>query len=625
MCGIAGIFQPKSGIDPSLVPTMISRLVHRGPDAEGFFSSTHCALGHRRLAIIDLREEANQPMQTADGRYTLVFNGEIYNYKELKSSLAQYPFYTNSDTEVLVAAFQKWGPKCLEKLNGMFAFAVWDEQAKELTLARDRIGIKPLYIARTEQGITFASEIRALMSTQSNRVRLNKSSLVDFLRYQTVHSPNTIIDGIELIPAGHYLTISSTELKATRYWQLAAGKPSNAHGQDLSAIKKHTRELLFKAVERRLISDAPLGAFLSGGIDSSVIVAIMSELHNGAINTFSVDFTEQSYSESEYANLVAKHCRTNHHALQLDPESLLDMIPEALAAMDHPSGDGINTFVVSKLTQQAGLKVALSGLGGDEIFAGYPSFGRYLELHDKTWLWNTPLALRKMTASAIRQLKPAVKSEKIADLLQLSRLNAAEYIAVTRRVFPDSMVSKLIGTQDLPADEMLKLNAGQRIEWEGAGKDYKLSDISRGELLGYTQHVLLRDADQMSMASSLEVRVPFLDHELVEYVLQLPDAVKIGQTPKQLLVESLLGILPNEIVNRPKMGFVFPWDVWMKNELRTLCENSLHRLAKREHFSKEALKNLWNSFLQNKQGVNAARIWPLVALEHWLNRHGVND
>jgi asparagine synthase (glutamine-hydrolysing) len=621
MCGINGIVSLRGETENYgvAVEGMNAALAHRGPNDHGVFSENGVTLGHRRLSIIDLSTAGHQPMQSADGRYVLVFNGEIYNFRELRSQL-DYPFRSHSDTEVLLAAWHRWGPACIERFVGMFAFAVWDRVERELHLVRDRLGIKPLYYHQDAQRLVFSSEVRAVLASQLVPGKVNRDGLVDYLRYQSVHQPDTIVEGVRMLPPGCCLEVHKQDVKVQRYWSPLQVKVS----ENISAeeARKKVFEALLKAVERRLVADVPFGAFLSGGIDSSVIVALMSKVTD-KVSTFSITFAEEEFSEARYARMVAEKFHTDHHEINLSPRDFLELLPEALDRMDHPSGDGPNTYVVSKATKNAGVTMALSGLGGDELFAGYPIFQQSARLQKLSWLNLVPLIVRKAAGRAIQAARPSIAAAKIAGILEKPRITALSAYPFYRQVFLDRQIVNLVKVPRLPANRVDKLLDDLGSE-AGFSSLPSLSQVSVAEMSTYMQNVLLRDTDQMSMAHALEVRVPFLDHELVELVLGLPDHLKYPHAPKRLLVESMGDLLPSEIVNRPKMGFVLPFERWMKREMRDFCDQRVQRLAAREQFNGGAMKQYWTDFLDGKQTVSWSRMWMLVVLEHWLEKNGVS-
>jgi asparagine synthase (glutamine-hydrolysing) len=618
MCGITGIarFNDKAECEKK-VRTMNSLIAHRGPDAEGMWSNNHCVLGHRRLSIIDTSEAGNQPFQIDNGELVIVFNGEIYNYLELRKELeSTHTFSTQTDTEVILAAYKKWGVDCVHHFFGMFAFALWDEKQEQLIIARDRLGVKPLYYAETAQGLVFASEIRAVLSTGWMERRIHSNALADYLRYQTVHAPQTIIEGVNMLMPGHRMLISSKGVQTERWWDLADSRVKLDGSESKESVHKHIHELLSSSVELRMRADVPFGAFLSGGIDSSIVVGLMSRTSSHPVNTFSITFQEQAYDESPYSELIAKRFNTRHTAIQLSADHFLKMVPEALMAMDHPSGDGPNTYVVSKATRDAGVKMALSGLGGDEVFAGYDVFRRMKALETKQWINRMPFHLRKNIGALLRNVKPSAATEKLAAALAQERIDLAHFYPLTRQVLYDNEVNRLLKTTSLESNSVQLLAqavSGTRMP--------TLSKVSVLEISTYMQNVLLRDADQMSMAHALEIRVPFLDHRLIEFVLGVSDAFKFPHTPKELLTASVGDLIPREIIDRPKMGFTFPWAVWMRNELKPFCEEQLGALRQVEALHHDEVLDLWKRFLAGDKRITWSRIWPLVVLGHWVKQH----
>ena len=399
--------------------------------AAGVWSAEEISLGHRRLSIIDLSPESNQPFVSSDGRYVIVYNGELYNYRELKLELQgaakgskhqAYIFRTGSDTEVVLAAFVRYGYKCLEYFNGMYAFAIYDTEQKKLFIARDRMGVKPLYYSYGEEGLMFSSELRSILHSGFKTFKLNREVLPEYTLYQTVFAPNTIIKGIRFLEAGHYMVVTAEGAEMVQYYNLNHVLKEKG---DLpySEICQKVRNLLTHSVQRRLVSDVPFGAFLSGGIDSSCIVGLMSELSSSRVNTFNVSFDEDEYSESGYAKQIAQKFNTVHHEIRLQPNDFLNQLPAALKAMDHPSGDGPNTYVVSGATKAQGITMALSGIGGDEVFAGYDVFKRMKSLEKKAWLNVFPLFLRKTGSGALRMQKASVGNYKMAELLEKEKID----------------------------------------------------------------------------------------------------------------------------------------------------------------------------------------------------------
>lgn len=620
MCGIAGIVSIKKDIPSGLIEKMTHQMEHRGPDGFDFFHAPKVALGHRRLAIIDLSEGGKQPKIDTSGRYVITFNGEIFNYQSVKATLLPYyPFNSNSDTEVILNAYRHWGKDCVLYLTGQFAFAIWDKEKEELFIARDRVGEKPLYYYQHDDYFLFGSELSALLKSGLIPKELSNQAIFEFLKYQAAHTPETIIKNVFQLPAGARAIFKNSKLELEKYWDITLIQQQD--GQSFEDAKTKTKDLLSQAIQGQMLSDVPLGAFLSGGIDSSAIVALMAEQSMSPVNTFSIVFDEEDFDESPYSSLIAKKFNTKHEAIKLKPKTLLEELPNYLEKMDTPSGDGLNTYVVSKAVKNAGITVALSGLGGDELFCGYSSFLDYQKLAKNKLIFNnTPKFIKNIASNAISSAREDSKSRKIAALLKQEKINLSSVYTLARQNFSNSEITKLFPTSANVNDELSKLllDIEPRINQNSA----LLSAYSMAELSGYTQNVLLRDSDSMGMAHSLEIRVPFFDHHLIEYVLGLPDQFKTSnKTPKSLLVNSLYPLLPDDIVYRKKKGFSFPWHQWIQNELKSFVSTSIQDLAKRDIFDKNILFETYNNFSNGSKSITWTRIWLLVILENWLKKH----
>ena len=621
MCGINGIYGLEKLQDPlKIIHRMNEAIAHRGPDASGVFHSKNVVLGHQRLKIIDLSESANQPFHSLNGRYTLVFNGEIYNYQQIRKELEEdFVFRTNSDTEVLLNAFTKWGKSCLQKLNGMFAFAIWDDEVESLFLARDRMGIKPLYYAFQDGTFVFSSEVKAVLRSGLVKREFNQNSFYEYLNYQTVYGENTILDDVKMIPPASWITIQDNQIETGEYWQIEA--PKNRTYSSFEELKVQIAEKFGESIQKRMIADVPFGAFLSGGIDSSIVVGNMAKYSSQPIKTFHISFAEEQFSESKYAKIVSNKFGTEHTDIQLHPNDLLNQLPDALSAMDHPSGDGPNTWLVSKVTKEAGITMVHSGLGGDELFAGYPVFRQLSSLIEKKYLLSFPKFLRKLGGSTLKGIKGNVEAEKIAEILTLDRFDLESSYPISRKMLSDNQLRQYFGS--VKFQNGAKGYVQNHLSFGQLGFELPyLSKISVAELRTYLISTLLRDTDQMSMAHALEVRVPFLDHEFVELLLSVPDEWKMGSSQKQLLVNSFKGLIPDEVINRPKMGFVFPWEVWMKNELKQFCGDNLAFLDNQQQFKKGSIANFSNQFFKGNPTVTWSRIWPLVVLGYWIKNNG---
>lgn len=624
MCGINGFISDTFHAEQrrNIVQKMNQQLAHRGPNNDGLWSGGSIALGHRRLSIIDLSAAGNQPFLSGDQRYVIVYNGELYNYRELKLELqraaqgsteAPYFFKTSSDTEVVLAAFIRWGSKCLDYFNGMYAFAVYDQQTQKLFVARDRAGVKPLYYYFGDEGFVFSSELRPILHSGVKSFALHRDAVAEYTMYQTVFAPNTIVKGIKVLLPGHYLEYAAGKASTTQYHSFQHIHPSTGLSYDQTCQKVH--ELLSWSVQQRLVADVPFGAFLSGGIDSSAVVGLMAQVSSEKVRTFHVSFDESEFSESRYAQLIAKRFGTEHHEIRLQPSDFLKQLPEALAAMDHPSGDGPNTYIVSKATKAAGITMALSGIGGDELFAGYEVFARMQQLHGKAWLNAIPGLARKLGGGLLNLRRSTIGSRKIAELLAQPRIDFRSAYPLSRSLFTQKELGALL-KHPQPFGQIKQLVNALPLR-----PGYLLSAVSLAELSTYLQNTLLRDTDQMSMAVALEVREPFLDYRLMEFVLGVDDTAKYPHSPKKLLIDSLGDLLPKEIVNRPKMGFTLPWVHWMKNELKPFCASNLQQFAAQDFCYAAPVNGLWQRFLAGDPTVTWSRIWHLVVLNHWIHQN----
>ena len=623
MCGINGIYQ-FSGlkVNKDSIKKMNQTMVHRGPDAEGVFEDNFVLLGHRRLSIIDVSSESNQPFHDNSNRYVIVFNGEIYNFNTLKSQLNCYEFKTKSDTEVVLAAYIKWGKKCVHQLDGMFAFSIWDKKERSMFIARDRMGIKPLYYVLDNEKIIFSSSVKSILNSDLVDRKMRKESFIDYLRFQTVHAPYTIIEDLYMLMPGQYMYFTEEKQELKTYWSPTTHfKPNNA--SNVEEVQSNVRALLSESVEKRMMSDVPFGAFLSGGIDSSIIVGLMAKSHNQKVDTFSVVFKENEFSEAKFARQMADQYKTNHHELELSAEDFKQMIPTAMSLYDHPSGDGLNTYVVSKKTADSGIKMALSGLGGDELFGGYSIFNQIPDLQAKNWLSSFPNYARKYVGIFNHMAKGNVASSKIKEILKQEYFDSEYIHQFYRQVLMDDQVSNLVKIDKLPLNRSFEVSH-DIIGYKTSGWSLPpLSRISVAEFSTYMQNVLLRDADQMSMANSLELRVPFLDHHLVEYTLGVKDNFKKPISPKKLLVDSFKDIIPESIYNRPKMGFVLPYEKWMKGELKSYCKENLNEIKNIPYVNVKGLDSLWNAFEKGDKRVGWSRIWHLVVLGNWIKENNI--
>jgi len=627
---------------------MAAAMRHRGPDEEGFLMreprAPGLALGMRRLSIIDLAG-GHQPIWNETRDVAVVFNGELYNYRELRErlTLLGHRFTTQSDTEILVHAWEEWGEECLTELRGMFAFALLDLRGRFATapllfLARDPLGIKPLYYTQTAEGFAFASEVRALLAAGAARKTISTDALTSYFLFGSVSEPVTLLEGVFSLPPGHRMLLYVPERRRVpraRPWWDPQSSPAARDPEkpsDLSSAAQRLRPLLEGSVGAHLIADVPVGLFLSSGLDSSAIAALAARAQKG-IRSFTLTFPGTSYDESALARTTAKHCGTQHKEVPLDGNAVLSRLEQALGALDQPTMNGINTYFVSWAAREVGLKVALSGLGGDELFAGYRTFADAPRLARLIRLaWFVPAILRRAMLPLVKSLAsrpgaPDAAGKAAAAWMKPDALPHPYFFA--RALFPAEELKRLmeprfrpstvgadgvtldptwLGWLERGADEARKLEAVAGIGWL--------------EMRSYMVSTLLRDTDSVSMAKSLEVRVPLLDTALVEFVCSLRDAARNragGQ--KALLVEALGDLLPEEILRQPKRTFTLPWEDWLRGPLRARLDGSFANIAASlaPHLHAEGVKGVWNAFLAGK--TSWSRPWSLYVLNEWCRRH----
>lgn len=641
MCGITGIFKRRDGPitseDIVAVQRMMDAQAHRGPDGSGLYHDQRVVFGHRRLSIIDLSGAGRQPMSNEDETVWVTYNGEIYNFRELRTALAGkgYPFRSQTDTEVLVHGYEEWGIEgLLSRLYGMFAFALYDtrpdrpkglkepnkpnEHAQpqrrnhtinaRLILAKDRFGIKPLYYYQDHDRLTFASEVRALTRTGLVPTERSLEALVRFLQLGSIPVPLTTVKRIQALPAGHYLTVDRKEATLKQYWEVSSERSSSGcfASQTLEQAVETTRSLLHTSVEQHLISDVPLGVFLSGGVDSSALVALASQFRSRPLTTISVAFDELEYNEATYARLVAKQYQTDHHEVVLRSKDYFDGLPQIFAAMDQPTVDGVNTYFVSKAAKQAGLTVVLSGIGGDEVFLGYNHLKRMHSLDGPRALFDKfPLWARKSLINTARYAGRLVGKIGLEKLSYLEEPSNENVYLMFRGLFTLRQVCDLLGISERELTAFRPLTS-----WQNGTTPCSLSDsASWFEFYWYLQNQILKDADCMSMAHSLEIRVPFLDHRLVEYVQSLPLTLKLrGGMNKPLLLQALGGRFPRTVWNRQKMGFTFPFAQWLQQRGEELQAYSLAQPL----FHRTAVEGIWKDFREGR--VHWSRPWALAVL-----------
>jgi len=616
MCGIVGwlsLDEPGS-VDPALLTRMRDCMVHRGPDAAGLWVSPDqkLGLGFRRLAIVDLSPAANQPMQNEDGRVRIVFNGEIYNHRALRRQLEGkgHRFRTDhSDTEAIIHGYEEWGENVVERLEGMFAIAIWDEEKRRLFLARDRIGIKPLYVGWTDTAFLFASEIKAILGLPSFPRDVEPVSVYHYLSFLTTPAPLTMFRGIYKMPAGHRAFVEETgTMRAERYWDALPGS-----GEDFAKLRKlsgarleeyavrRTRELLDAAVEKRMMSDVPFGVFLSGGIDSSTNVALMSKHLDLPVRTFTVGFSDHDYlNELEYARKIAKLFRTEHHEILIDEKMMQDYLPSLIFSQDEPIADWvcIPLYFVSKLARDSGTVVVQVGEGSDEQFCGYRNYMMHLQMYRRYWRAFTrfPRMARRAAARMADWLTGIHdRHDPYIDVIFRAGLDREPFWSGAN-VLSESRKSRLIdraGLEPLRVPEAM-WNSGllprsydkadtfeivrsffNRIDRIAPGSDL-LSRMIYAEFKLRLPELLLMRVDKIGMSVSIEPRVPFLDHKLVEFTMNLPMDLKVkNDTPKWVLKQAVRGLIPDEIIDRPKMGFGAPMAQWLRGDFGRAVESQL--------------------------------------------------
>jgi len=642
MCGLAGFLTEKQwNVADDLLKSMAARISHRGPDAEGFWSEPQAGIGlaHRRLSILDLSDAGSQPMASADGRFVVVFNGEIYNHNDIRqtlqaSSVSTLVWRGHSDTETLLAGFSQLGVEnTIEMATGMFAFALWDKQTRTLTLGRDRLGEKPLYYGWQGSTFLFGSELKALQAHPAFSATIDRGALSLFLRHAYIPSPYSIFDGISKLLPGSLLTVSLAKREPiiSTYWSGAAvaeqGVASPFKGSTEQAVDE-LETLLMEAVGQQMVADVPLGAFLSGGIDSSTIVGLMQHQSARPVKTFTIGFHEQGYDEAKHAQAVAKHLGTDHTELYVSAEQALDVVSRLPQLYDEPFGDSsqIPTFLVSQLARQH-VTVSLSGDAGDELFCGY---NRY-QLTDKLWhkLSLMPQPLRRLAAKAITCVSPnawnklgRMSGGLMPDLAQLGdKLHKGADVLASSSV--DELYLGLVSQWQDPASVVI-MGAEPPTLLRGNTPELKgLTDVDRMmalDLLTYLPDDILTKVDRAAMSVSLETRVPFLDHRVVEWAWRLPQDMKLrdGQT-KWILRQVLYKHVPRTLMERPKMGFGIPIGVWLRGPLRDWAEALLDqsRLESEGYLHPVQIRQKWLEHLSGKRNWQY-QLWNILMFQSWL-------
>jgi len=636
MCGIAGFSQFHAPVgNESTLKTMGDAIYHRGPDAGGEYLEEHIGLSHRRLAIIDLSDVSIQPMRSHDEQYIIAFNGEIYNFLELRQELAAqgYPFQTQSDTEVILALYAKEGVECLQKLNGMFAFALWDKKAQSLFIARDRIGKKPLYYYQKNNDIAFASELKSLLTIDTIPKKIRVDAVYDFFAYQYIPDPKTIYQDVHKLEPGHYLTIDKQGITKKQYWDISFAKTTDASEADLKA------ELQARAkacTEQRMVSDVPLGAFLSGGVDSSGVVALMAKIaeekNEKPITTCSIGFDEEKFDETKFAAMVAEQYKTDHHKL-IVKENVEDNLEHIVGFFDEPFADPslVPTFFVSQLAREK-VTVAIAGDGGDEVFAGYEKYAvDHLEnkLRDKIPTWarkNILPSLSKVAAGVNINL-----FQRASSLLHSLSVDPAMGFYISNSFIKDTTWQSLVNDETKAALKDYHPSKQTTDYYEKCdGKDH-LSRILYTDIKTYLPGGILVKVDRMSMANSLEVRAPILDYTIMEFAAALPSQLKFhvseGKTEKKyLLKEAFKDYLSDDILYRKKMGFSVPLASWLRNELKTITEDRLLNRTEGlcQFFKQEQIAKLWYEH-KNLKKDNATVLWSMLMFQMWWDKYMDTD
>lgn len=640
MCGITGFIdfscQAKREFLLGTVEKMAMTLYHRGPDSAGVWADEACGitLGFRRLAILDLSVEGEQPMKSADGRFTVVFNGEIYNFLELRGELEKlgYEFRGHSDTEVMLVAFVEWGIEpTVKRLNGMFAIAVWDAGKEEMTLIRDRIGKKPLYYGAFGKTLIFGSELKSLRAHPDFRGEVDRESLALYLKFGYVPSPRSIYQNVKKLAPGCLLKIGTRQKEIgeqTAYWSLlqtAIDGTSNPLDGSEDEILAEFEILMRDSVKRRMLADVPLGAFLSGGTDSSTIVALMQAQSSKPVKTFTIGFHEAGYNEAEYAKQIAEHLKTDHHELYVTSQQALDVIPKLPALYDEPFADSsqIPTFLISQLARSQ-VTVSLSGDGGDELFCGY---GHYFLAHD---LWEK------------LRLMPAPVRQAASTVLNLTLITADKFLPATEQIGRRSSLRRRLMTlsEVMTVKNSAGLYLNLRSLWQHPekvllvnGRQAINGSPKSPDSLNFQQSMMLADAtqflpddilvkvDRASMAVSLEVRAPLLDYRIIEFAWRVPFSLKVHNGEGKWLLRKLLNkYVPREITDRPKMGFDVPVAAWLRGELRDWAESLIDaaRLRREGFLNTKVVRAKWHEHLSGKRNHQHA-LWAVLMFQAWLD------
>jgi asparagine synthase (glutamine-hydrolysing) len=633
MCGIAALLgRHKPEAAAAMIRAMNDSQAHRGPDDQGGIvlqvGDSVVGLGNRRLAILDLSPHGHQPMHNPDTGDVLVYNGETYNSPELRRELQQagFTFRGRSDTEVLLRAYQHWGVDCLRRLRGMFAFALWDARRSRLLIARDHLGIKPLYCAACPgEWFVCASEVRALMSSGLVPAKVSRRALAGYLAYGAVQEPLTLFEGVFTLPRGSWMEFDSlghVTAKGT-YWQFPP--PGDQRQRRLEAVAEEGRALFEQAVRRHMLSDVRVGIFLSSGLDSTAILGIARQFHSATehLHAFNVSFSDDpEYDEAAMARVTAARFGVQYHEYPVEESTALGWIRDALGAMDQPSMDGFNTYMVARAVHEQGIIVALSGMGGDELFAGYNSFRRVPRLYRAlSWMASLPPSWRAALARSLALPMNSVVRSKAAEIAAAGSDFLAIYFQ-TRRLLSDQSLTRL-GLE--PAE--LHLSPSYQVPelscdgWVASSDP--VASVARLESAFYLENVLLRDSDVFGMANSLEIRVPLLDLDLVDWALRLPSEVLLptGAPSKHVLRAMCASFYTRAQLEQGKRGFMPPIGLWLRGPLRETMEESLRSLENSGLIDPAGTAPITQTFLREPTSPAWSRVWAMVTLGHWFEQH----
>ncbi len=625
MCGINGIaFSPNSKrqINERVLRAMRDSVTHRGPDDEGIFIDGRIGFGHRRLSIVDVAH-GHQPMFNQEKSCVIIYNGEVYNHADHRAGLIEkgYKFETHCDTETILHLYEEYGEQCVEHLRGMFAFAVWDKRKNELFIARDRLGVKPLYYVHDAEGnLFFGSEIKTLLEAGATKAEINFNALPDQLANHGTSHDETLFKNVKRLLPGHTLSWKDGKIKTEKYWDVNF-EPKHAETSDEDFINEW-RELFKESVRLRLMADVPLGMFLSGGIDSSAICAVMAQMVDEPIKTFSVGFKEREANEFEYARIVSRKFKTDHHEITITPRQFFDELPNLIWHEDEPLGfiASVPLYFVSRLAQQH-VKVVLTGEGSDEILAGYGRYARTLQLlqYGEKYESFTPSFVRSAVKTGVATL-PGSLNKKLTRTFLTRNSDIENLFFDNFAIFTKAHQEKLLSDETKAKIAEKNPYHFQNDFIEKTDAKNLLDKLLYADTKTYL-HELLMKQDQMSMAASIESRVPFLDHKLVEFTAKMPTKMKLrGRETKWILREAMKDVLPEEILTRPKMGFPVPVGNWFRNEFRHIVEENVlsERALNRRIFNADFVRQIVN---EHNAGANYdERLWFLVNFEMWQRR-----